>query len=124
MFALDRMIKVDDLSEEFTMPKDFNAEDYLEGIYGVRIYPDMKKEMVRLKVYGMQVQYFRSLPLHASQKEIETRDDYSVFSYYFTTDYDFKQDILSFGDKVEVLEPMSLREEIKGVINEMLNKYK
>ena len=83
----------------------------------------MKNEAVRLKVYGMQVQYFRSLPLHSSQKEVETHDDYSVFSYFLTTDYDFKQDILSFGDKVEVLEPMSLREEIKGMINKMLNRY-
>ena len=117
------MIKVDDLTEDFTMPKEFVTEDYFAGVYGARIYPDMKKEAVRLKVYGMQVQYFRSLPLHSSQKEVETHDDYSVFSYFLTTDYDFKQDILSFGDKVEVLEPMSLREEIKGLINKMLNRY-
>ena len=123
MFALDRMIKVDDLTEDFTMPKEFVTEDCFAGVYGARIYPDMKKEAVRLKVYGMQVQYFRSLPLHSSQKEVETHDDYSVFSYFLTTDYDLKQDILSFGDKVEVLEPKELRDEIKGMINKMLNRY-
>lgn len=73
----------------------------------------MKREIVKLKVYGKQVQYFRSLPLHISQKEEETHDDYSIFSYLLTADYDFRQDVLSFGDSVEVLEPKELRKSIK-----------
>ena len=32
------------------------------GIYGPRVYPDMKAETVVLKVSGMQVKYFKSLP--------------------------------------------------------------
>jgi predicted DNA-binding transcriptional regulator YafY len=68
------------------------------------------------------VQYFRSLPLHSSQEEIETKRGYSIFSYYLAPDYDFKQDILSFGDSVEVLEPKTFREAIKETINQ-LNTY-
>ena len=37
-------------------------------------------------------------------------------------DYDFKQDILSFGDTGEVLEPKTLRASIKEIINQ-LNTY-
>ena len=121
MMALDRMIDVDIIPEEFSMPEDFMADDYFRGIYGARVYPNMKREMVKLKVYGTQVQYFRSLPLHSCQKEIEENDKYSIFTYFLTPDYDFKQDVLSFGDKVEVLEPKDLREEMKGIV-EKLNK--
>lgn len=124
MMALDRMIDVDIIPEEFTMPEEFLAEDYFRGIYGARVYPNMKREMVKLKVYGTQVQYFRSLPLHSSQKEVETNDKYSVFTYFITPDYDFKQDMLSFGDKVEVLEPKELREEMKGIVEKLMNNYK
>ena len=124
MMALDRMIDVDIIPEEFTMPEEFMTEDYFRGIYGARVYPNMKKEMVKLKVYGTQVQYFRSLPLHSSQKEVEENDKYSVFTYFITPDYDFKQDVLSFGDKVEVLEPKELREEMKEIVKELNKIYR
>ena len=124
MMALDRMIDVDIIPEEFTMPEEFLAEDYFRGIYGARVYPNMKREMVKLKVYGTQVQYFHSLPLHSSQKEVEKNDKYSVFTYFLTPDYDFKQDVLSFGDKVEVLEPKELREEMRGIIKSLSIRYK
>lgn len=124
MMALDRMIDVDIIPEEFIMPEEFLAEDYFRGIYGARVYPNMKREMVKLKVYGTQVQYFRSLPLHSSQKEVEKNDKYSIFTYFITPDYDFKQDVLSFGDKVEVLEPKELREEMRGIIRSLTTRYK
>ena len=124
MMALDRMIDVDIIPEEFIMLENFMADDYFRGIYGARVYPNMKREMVKLKVYGKQIQYFRSLPLHSSQKEVETNDKYSVFTYFITPDYDFKQDVLSFGDKVEVLEPKELREEMKGIIRSLTTRYK
>ena len=124
MMALDRMIDVDIIPEEFIMPKEVMAEDYFRGIYGARVYPNMKREMVKLKVYGKQIQYFRSLPLHSSQKEVETNDKYSVFTYFITPDYDFKQDVLSFGDKVEVLGPKELREEMKRIVEKLMNNYK
>jgi predicted DNA-binding transcriptional regulator YafY len=119
MMALDRMIDVDIIPEEFTMPEEFLAEDYFRGIYGARVYPNMKREMVKLKVYGKQIQYFRSLPLHSSQKEVEKNDKYSVFTYFITPDYDFKQDVLSFGNKVEVLEPKELREFFSNYVSKL-----
>ena len=119
MMALDRMIDVDIIPEEFIMPENFLADNYFRGIYGARVYPNMKREMVKLKVYGTQVQYFRSLPLHSSQKEVEKNDKYSVFTYFLTPDYDFKQDVLSFGDKVEVLEPKELREFFSNYVSKL-----
>lgn len=123
MLALDRMTMVDVLPDDFSLPKEFSAVNYFRDIYGARVYPNMKREKVLLKVYGRQVLYLRSLPLHSSQKEVETHDDYSVFSYYLTTDYDFKQDVLSFGDTVEVLEPKGLRKQIAETIKILNSKY-
>ena len=61
--------------------------------------------------------------LHKSQEEIETHEDYSVFSFFLTTDYDFKQDILSFGKEIEVLEPKSVRDEIMKSALSILRRY-
>jgi predicted DNA-binding transcriptional regulator YafY len=83
----------------------------------------MKRERVLLKVYGKQVRYFRSLPLHSSQEEVETTRGYSVFSYYLAPDYDFKQDVLGFGDSVEVLEPLSLRNSLSETFSRLFHRY-
>lgn len=124
MLALDRMILCTISPETFTLPKEFSASGYFGNIYGVRVYSDMKPERVLLKVSAMQSKYFRSLPLHWSQEEVETHDDHSIFSYFLTSDYDFKQDVLSYGKEVEVLEPKKLRREIGQIVNTLSNNYK
>ena len=123
MYALDRMLEVEVMPDTFKMPEDLNAKEWFQSLYGVRKYRDMKREKVLLKVYGKQVRYFRSLPLHSSQEEIETHRGYSIFTYYLAPDYDFKQDILSFGDSVEVLEPTVFRKEIKDIIYKQIKQY-
>ena len=124
MYALDRMLEVEILPDTFKMPEGMDAKAWFQSLYGVRKYDDMKTQQVLLKVYGKQVRYFRSLPLHASQEEVEIHKGYSVFAYNLAPDYDFKQDILSFGNSVEVLEPTNLRAQICSIIQNALHNYK
>ena len=123
MYALDRMSDVEVLPDTFNLPDDLDAKAWFRSLYGVRKYDDMKPQQVLLKVYGKQVHYFRSLPLHISQEEIETHRDHSIFSYNLAPDYDFKQDILSFGDTVEVLEPSSLRKVVEDTVSVLFHRY-
>lgn len=123
MFALDRIVSANIGGRSFKMPSKFNAHELFSSIYGVRVYPDMKPEFVTLKTTAMQANFFRSLPLHSSQEEIERTEDYSVFKYYLTPDYDFKQDILSFGTSVEILVPAHLREDMSSMLNQLFRMY-
>lgn len=123
MYALDRMMEVEILPDTFKMPEGFDAKAWFQSLYGVRKYDDMKPQQVLLKVYGKQVRYFRSLPLHSSQEEIEIHKGYSVFAYNLAPDFDFKQDILSFGDSIEILEPTSLRQDISDTISRLSEIY-
>ena len=123
MYALDRMLEVEILPDTFRMPEDLDARAWFKSVYGVRKYDDMKPQKVLLKVYGKQTVYFRSLPLHSSQEEIETHKGYSVFAYYLAPDYDFKQDVLSFGEEVEVMGPASLRNSIAETVDMLNSKY-
>ncbi len=123
MYALDRMMEVEILPDTFKLPEGLDAKAWFQSLYGVRKYDDMKPQQVLLKVYGKQVRYFRSLPLHSSQEEIETHKGYSIFAYNLAPDYDFKQDILSFGETIEVLEPTQLWESILQTINNLKELY-
>ena len=123
MYALDRMLEVEILPDTFRVPDGLDAKAWFQSIYGVRKYDDMKPQRVLLKVYGKQVRYFRSLPLHSSQEEMEVHEDYSIFSYHLAPDYDFKQDVLSFGDTVEILEPSEFRDEFSKMVIKLMKIY-
>ena len=117
-YALDRIKSLEYTDEKFAFPEDFSIEDYFMEFYGVYADRSVQPQTIKLKVYGKDVNYISTLPLHFSQKEIETAKDYSVFTLYLAPTYDFIQQILSFGSGIEVLSPQSLKNEI---INHLKN---
>jgi predicted DNA-binding transcriptional regulator YafY len=64
------------------------------------------------------------VPLHRSQVEIETGNEYSVFEYFLRPNFDFKQEIISYLDSVEVLEPKALRQDIGRSVLNIYRKYR
>lgn len=86
-------------------------------------YEGEKPERIKIRSSAHQANYFRTLPLHASQKETEKTDTYSIFTYYLTPNWDFIHDLLYYGDAVEVLEPEELRTTVAGIIDNMKIQY-
>ena len=123
-FALDRMNTVTVSEKPFTVPKSFDARSFFSTRYGVLQYEGEKPARIKLKVCARQANYFRTLPLHSSQKEMEKNAEYSIFSYYLTPNYDFIHDVLYYGDDVEVLEPKELRASIAKTIEKLNSNYK
>lgn len=123
LYALDRIKSLQTTEETFEMPKEWSAEDYFYGCFGIIAEQSVKMETVKLKVKASQANYIRDLPMHESQKETERNDEYSIFEYYLRPQYDFIQELLWHGEDMEVLEPLTLREQIIGKIEAMLNNY-
>ena len=121
--------------KHFKLPKNFNADSFFSTRYGVLHYEDTKPALIKIKVSARQANYFRTLPLHSSQQELEptkttetikpteTAKDYSIFTYYLTPNYDFIHDLLYFGDDVEVLEPLTLKKNLIHFINNLIHHY-
>lgn len=124
IFSMDRIQSLTVTEQKYKYPKSFNVHDYYRDSFGIIIENGVESERVRLKVMNNQAKYFRSLPLHSSQKEIETKPDYSVFEYRLKPTYDFEQEILSHKEDVEVLEPLTLRNNIKESVRKMAELYK
>lgn len=125
IYALDRILDLKIcVDKKFKMPNTFNASVYFEECYGVIADDKTALEKIKLKVSAGQANYLRSLPLHHSQKEIQTSDEYSIFELNLRPAYDFQQEILSNGEDIEVLQPIWLRREMAGKIKRMWNKYK
>ena len=122
VYALERISNLH-LTEQQAIPSvHITPQSYFEGCYGVN-HEDCQPVLIKIKVFGSQVDYIRALPLHSSQTEIEQGDGWSIFSYWIRPSYNFYQALLWHREKVEVLEPESVREEMKKRIHQMLNIY-
>lgn len=124
IISLDRITELKPTDHKFSIPEDFSPEAFFYNSFGIIVDRNIPPTVIRIAAYGDKVKYFRSLPLHHSQKETETYDDYSVFEYYLSPTYDFRQELLSHGDEITVLSPAGLRNEIKSISERVLKKYK
>ncbi len=123
IYALDRIRNLYTTDIPFNYPSDFDPQAYFHDIFGVITNENIRVETVRLKVRNNQQQYLRSLPLHHSQHEVETGEDYAIFEYRIRPTYDFQQEILSHCSDIEVLSPEWLRKEIIGKLKQALKQY-
>ena len=122
LYSLDRFVDMEELDRTFEIPENFDAEEYFSNYFGA-IIGDKEATDVVIRVEASQAKYFRSVPKHHSQKEIEPIDGWPAFTYHVAPTYDFKQEILSHGAYVEVLSPEWFRDEIRGDIAEMASHY-
>jgi hypothetical protein len=123
VFALERMDNIRLTKEEMLPSKKITADEFFDGSFGVNHSDDQKPERILIKVYNTQVEYVRALPIHESQKEIETTDEWSIFEYRLVPCFNFYQQLLWHREKLEVLEPESVRDEMRGTIEKMLEYY-
>ena len=123
VFALERMDNIR-LTEEKMLPsKNITADEYFDGSFGVNHSDDQKPERILIKVYNTQVEYVKALPIHESQKEIEATDEWSIFEYRIIPCFNFYQQLLWHREKVEILEPKSVRDEMKKIVEDILKRY-
>ena len=122
LYSLDRIHAIELTTQKYKLPKGFNAEAYFKNAYGTA---DLNYEPVEVKISisAKQAPYLRSLPLHKSQEEIETNEEYSIFRYFIIPSYDFKQELYKYGSDVEVLAPESMRNEFAEDAEKTNNMY-
>ena len=121
-YAFDRMLSVRISDETFEMPDDFSPEGFFTEYYGITT-DDTPMAHVVIRAYGNVFNYLRTLPLHASQKEIEHADDYTDFAYDIRPTVDFVLELMSYTEGLEVLEPLELRQKMSNSLQASLERY-
>ncbi|MBE6315116.1 MAG: WYL domain-containing protein [Bacteroidales bacterium] len=121
-YSLDRMSNLNLLQDLFEMPENVNPSEFFKDCFGIITNQNSAKRIV-LRVEPTQAKYFRALPLHSSQQE-EVHDNYSIFTYKMRITYDLKEELMSHGASIEVLEPQELKTLIRTELEQALNNYK
>lgn len=122
VYALDRIAQIEESDKFFHLNKKFNIDEYFVGCCGI-IASDVAIERVVILAYGGFANYLRTLPLHSSQKELESDDESTFFEYHVKPTFDFYQLLLAQADQIEVVEPESVRSVMRNFAINIMSYY-
>lgn len=122
VYALDRILELEETEKTFEVNKEFNAKQYFEGCCGI-ITSKEPIERVVIRAYEGFADYLRTLPLHESQRELTSDDESTLFEYRLKPTFDLYQLLLAQGDQLEVLEPESVRNEMRNFAINLMSYY-
>jgi predicted DNA-binding transcriptional regulator YafY len=121
-FSLDRMQDLQLSSIRFTAIP-YNAYEEFKDSFGIINGTGEEACEVILEFSKKEGQYIESLPLHHSQELIQQNKNGYRFKYFIRPTYDFRMEILSYGNQVEVVQPDSLRVAIRTQLKDALKAY-
>lgn len=122
-FALDRLSELEITNRKFQSPVDFNVNEHFRYCFGIISPNEHKPEKVVLSFDPYQGKYIKTLPLHHSQEILlDNEKELRIQLTLFITQ-DFLMEVLSYGDNVKVIEPISFKNDLKSIIQKSLNLY-
>lgn len=118
--ALDRIsnLKVGEKDRPSTA---VDADEYFRDCYG--IIHQLEPEFIVVRAFWPQNAYLKEVPMHHSQEVVAETADWTDFSLYVRPTYDFKQDLLWHRDKLAVLSPRWLRDDMVDILSRMKESY-
>lgn len=124
VFALDRMKRVRVMAESYDITEEIEPKNYFNDFYGIYCGAKMPIEKVEFVASDWASEYLVTQPLHHSQTPPIHRDkDLNLFTLRLAITPDFCNELLTFGHHIEVVSPESLRQEIKKMLKDALERY-
>lgn len=122
-FGLDRILSIKALDgATFKENTNFDADEFFKYVYGIS-EPDGKPVEILLSFTPLQGNYILTKPLHETQKTVRKTDHEIVVSVKVVPNFEFMEQLLSFGNQMIVLEPKEVVEKIKQTIKKMAKQY-
>jgi predicted DNA-binding transcriptional regulator YafY len=125
IYSLDRILSIDPSKEPFVESKLDLSATYFNDKIGVGVMKgENEVKQIIFRVSARQKPYLMTKPLHKSQKLVYEDSEGAVFSLHVKINFELQQELLAFGDLIEVLSPADLREHIVERIEKSLAHYR
>lgn len=124
--ALDRIISFRPLPDITYKDNPEFGEDFFIDVLGVTKHARLKKAKIRFTAFREQADYIITKPLHNSQQLVCPRraDGSMDFEIEVVINYELIKRLLSFGDAIKVVSPVSLAEELVNIYENCVRLYK
>ena len=123
VYAMDRILALTPTGEKFKMPKGFQVDDLFESSYGIYLPEGEEPVLVKLRTTRREAAYLQDLPLHPSQVFLGEKDGFCLFALRVIPNPNFIMELIKHGGRLEILEPESLRVQVKQELRNALNLY-
>jgi predicted DNA-binding transcriptional regulator YafY len=122
IYGIDRISNMEVTDDMFQRDQAARPAALFDDIVGLN-YSAHEPEEIILSFAPSQGPYLKTLPLHGSQ-EILSDDDSGVrIRLFLRVNYEFRQRLLSYGDKVTVIEPEWLKADVVAIYRKALENY-
>lgn len=121
-FKIERIEAIQVTGESYTIPSDFDANKYFDSSWGIIVEGEAKT--IKLKFDPGIARIFEETIWHPSQMLKRQKDGSLLMTLQVMDTVELYSWILSWGDRVEVLEPEELREDIIRTVEAMRRMYK
>ena len=118
-YALDRIQAMERTGDSFKMPKGFDVDALFRDSYGIYLPENEKPVLVKLKATEREAAYLQDLPLHPSQVSLGN----GIFVLRVIPNPNFIMELCSRADRLEVLEPLELRQSVQKALNNAIQLY-
>ncbi len=119
-YAMDRIVSLERTGDRFTLPKGFDVDELFEASYGIYLPEEGQTPvLVKIKATEREAAYLMDLPLHPSQVRLSG----NIFALRVIPNPGFVMELLRHGNRLEVLEPQSLRQTIQDELRKAIDIY-
>jgi predicted DNA-binding transcriptional regulator YafY len=122
IYALDRVVGFKESTIKFRFHPQFSAKNYFEHAYGITAFEE-KPSLIIFECNPIQANYIRTQALHHTQRIVLETPQFVQFSIKVGITPELIMDLLSYGAGVKVLQPESLKKEIKQRLSNALKNY-
>lgn len=110
-YGLDRINEVQVLTLKIQTPPS-DLLQYYRQVVGVTVFPDRSIEKVVFRAIPEQAYYIFTKPVHHTQRVISEDASGTTFAIDVIPNFELESILLSFGERIAVLEPDSLRKSL------------
>lgn len=122
-FAIDRITELEVINKKFNIDTSYNVEEIYRHCYGIISSTEFEPQEIILSFDAHQGNYIKTLPLHDSQTVLIDNEEELQISLKLYITHDFLMELLSHGDKLKVVKPLFLIDEMKTIFMKALKKY-
>ena len=123
VYGLDRVKSLDLTEKTFKMPKDFDVDAFFATSFGIYI-PDSPGQTITFRTSHTEARFLRDLPIHKSQREIASDENYVKFSIFVSPNKALIMEFCKYGVGLEVLSPESVRNQVAAELAKAAGLYR
>ena len=121
-FKIERIESAELTSDHYTIPPDFDANEFFGSSWGIVVEGEVKT--IRIRTGDTEIARIMSETVwHPSQVVEKQKDGSTIMTLRVTDTVDLYSWVLGWGEKIEVLEPKELREEVMNTAKNMVKVY-